>query len=54
MKVIVVQKVVIGWSEINSNRVELPVNVTEFDKLDNISFNAKSIQRCIGCEQRVW
>jgi hypothetical protein len=33
-------KVVIGWSEINSNRVELPVNVTEFDKLDNISFNA--------------
>ena len=30
----------VGKKEINSNRVELPVNVTEFDKLDNISFNA--------------
>ena len=33
-------KVVIGYAEINTNRVTLPVETESYDKIDNVSFNA--------------
>ena len=33
-------KVVIGYAEINTNRVTLPVERESYDKIDNVSFNA--------------
>ena len=33
-------KVVIGYAEINTNRVTLPVETDEVSKIDNVSFNA--------------
>jgi ribosome maturation factor RimP len=33
-------KVVIGYAEINTNRVTLPVETESYDKIENISFNA--------------
>ena len=34
-------KVVIGYAEINTNRVTLPVETESYDKIENVSFNAK-------------
>ncbi|MDC3304693.1 hypothetical protein OAV48_01105 [bacterium] len=33
-------KVVIGYAEINTNRVTLPVETESYDKIENVSFNA--------------
>ena len=33
-------KIVIGYAEINTNRVTLPVETESYDKIDNVSFNA--------------
>ena len=33
-------KIVIGYAEISTNRVTLPVETESFDKIDNVSFNA--------------
>ena len=33
-------KIVIGYAEINTNRVTLPVETDEVSKIDNVSFNA--------------
>ena len=33
-------KVVIGYAEINTNRVTLPVETESYDVIDNVSFNA--------------
>ena len=33
-------KVVIGYDEINTNRVTLPVETESYDKIENVSFNA--------------
>ena len=33
-------KIVIGYAEINTNRVTLPVETESYDKIENVSFNA--------------
>ena len=33
-------KIIIGYAEINTNRVTLPVETESYDKIDNVSFNA--------------
>ena len=33
-------KVIIGYAEINTNRVTLPVETESYDKIENVSFNA--------------
>ena len=33
-------KLVIGYSSINTNRVTIPVETTQFSKIENVSFNA--------------
>jgi len=40
-------KIVIGYSEINSNRVIIPVETDSFEKIDNISFGADLLKEVL-------
>ena len=44
-------KLVIGYSAVNTNRVVIPVTTTEFEKIDNISFNANLFKEVLSANK---
>ena len=44
-------KLVIGYSVVNTNRVVIPVTTTEFEKIDNISFNANLFKEVLSANK---